>query len=184
MFSAMTSIVSIPATKASIFDWTSIPYIPDISTSSQTFAFPNLNPNYQSSDDNNGAAAGALLVQNDSLVSSGSSVNPKKTSNTENDSKVVEIMVFATAYSSTPDQTDGSPFVTASGTRVRDGIIATNFLPLGTKIKIPEIYGDKVFVVEDRMNRRYWQKIDIWFPTRSGALDFGIQKVKIQLVES
>lgn len=184
MFSAMTSIVSIPAAKASIFDWTSVPYIPDISTSSQTFAFPNLNPNYQSPNNNPDAATGSLLVQNDSLVSSGSSVNPKRTSNTKNDSKVVEMMIFATAYSSTPDQTDDSPFITASGTKVHDGIVAANFLPLGTKIKIPEIYGDKVFVVEDRMNRRYWQKIDIWFPTRSEALDFGIQKVKIQLVES
>ena len=91
--------------------------------------------------------------------------------------------VRATGYSSTPDQTDSSPFITASGTRVRDGIIATNMLPFGTKIRIPEVYGDKIFIVEDRMNRRYWMNVDIWFPTRNSALTFGSQKVTIEVVE-
>lgn len=95
-----------------------------------------------------------------------------------------EMVIPATAYSSTPDQTDDTPFITARGTYVRDGIVAANFLPFGTKIKIPEIYGDKVFVVEDRMNRRYWHKIDIWFPDRESALEFGIKTVRIQILES
>ena len=91
--------------------------------------------------------------------------------------------VRATGYSSTPDQTDDSPFITASGTRVRDGIVATNMLPFGTKIRIPEIYGDKIFVVEDRMNRRYWMNVDIWFPNRNSALTFGSQRVTIEVIE-
>lgn len=91
--------------------------------------------------------------------------------------------VRATAYSSTPDQTDDTPFITAKGTYVRDGIIAANFLPFGTKIRIPEIYGEKIFVVEDRMNRRYWYNIDIWFPERHQALTFGSQRVTIEIVE-
>lgn len=95
-----------------------------------------------------------------------------------------EMTIPATAYSSTPDQTDDTPFITARGTYVRDGIVAANFLPFGTKIKIPDIYGDKIFVVEDRMNRRYWHKIDIWFPDRESALEFGIRTVKIQILES
>ncbi len=95
-----------------------------------------------------------------------------------------ELTVRATAYSSTADQTDESPFITAWGTFVRDGIVAANFLPLGTKIKIPEIYGNKIFVVEDRMNKRYAQRIDIWFPDRESAQAFGIKNVKIQIIES
>ena len=95
-----------------------------------------------------------------------------------------EMIVSATAYSSTPDQTDDSPFITAWNTKVRDGIVAENFLRLGSKIKIPEVYGDKVFVVEDRMNRRYWHKVDIWFPDRESALEFGIKNIKIQILES
>ncbi len=98
--------------------------------------------------------------------------------------KIKELIVSISAYSSTPDQTDDTPFITARGTYVRDGIIAANFLPFGTKIKIPELFGDKIFVVEDRMNSRYWHKIDIWFPERQDALEFGVKTAKIQIVES
>lgn len=87
--------------------------------------------------------------------------------------------VMMTAYSSTPDQTDSTPFITASGTRVRDGIVAANFLPFGAKIKIPQLFGDKVFVVEDRMNKRYTERVDIWFSTRRDARQFGIKKAEI-----
>lgn len=91
-------------------------------------------------------------------------------------------IVLATAYSSTPDQTDSTPFITASGTNVRDGVIAANFLPMGTQIKIPDLYGDKVFTVEDRMNRRYTYRVDIWFPERDLAKIFGVKKIKIEII--
>lgn len=92
------------------------------------------------------------------------------------------LTVMATAYSSTPDQTDDTPFVTARNTRVRDGVIAANFLPFGTEIRIPDIYGDKIFIVEDRMNRRYWHRVDIWFPERQMAKEFGIKQIRIEIV--
>ena len=95
---------------------------------------------------------------------------------------VATYIVMASAYSSTPDQTDSTPFTTAWGTQVRDGIIAANFLPFGTLVKMPELYGDKIFVVEDRMNRRYTYKIDVWFPERAQAMEFGNKKVKIEIV--
>lgn len=90
--------------------------------------------------------------------------------------------VYVTAYSSTPDQTDSTPFITASNTRVRDGIVATNFLPFGTKIRIPIVYPDKIFVVEDRMNVKHNRKVDIWFPTRQEALNFGIKWLDIEIL--
>lgn len=90
--------------------------------------------------------------------------------------------VRATAYSSTVDQTDSTPFVTASGTYVKDGIIAANFLPFGTQIRIPEIFGDKIFMVEDRMNKRYWHNVDIWFPERQLAKEFGVKNITIEVV--
>lgn len=96
--------------------------------------------------------------------------------------KVTKI-VSMTAYSSTVDQCDGDPFITASGSRVRDGIVAANFVPLGTKIKIPALYGDKIFVVEDRMNRRYQSRVDIWMNTRQEALNFGVKKqIEIEIL--
>ena len=93
--------------------------------------------------------------------------------------------VIITAYSSTIWQTDSTPFITASGTFVKDGTIANNLLPFGTKVRIPEIYGDKVFIVEDRM---HWRKgdyhIDIWFDTYNGAKEFGAQKTYMQVLEN
>lgn len=91
----------------------------------------------------------------------------------------LKIMVKITAYSSTPDQTDSTPFITASGKRVNDGIIAANFLKFGTKVKIPELFGDKIFVVEDRMAPRYFHRIDVWFSDTKMARRFGLQEAEI-----
>lgn len=86
-----------------------------------------------------------------------------------------------TAYSSEPWQTDDTPFITASGTHVRDGIVAANFLPIGTKVRIPEIYGEKVFVVEDRMNARYYYHLDIWMAETPDAKAFGRKHLKVEV---
>ncbi|MDO8558536.1 MAG: hypothetical protein Q7S09_05135 [bacterium] len=79
-----------------------------------------------------------------------------------------------TAYSSSIDETDSTPFITASNTRVRDGVVATNMLPFGTRIRMPSLFGTKEFIVEDRMHRRHQNRIDIWFPSKKEALRFGI----------
>lgn len=89
--------------------------------------------------------------------------------------------VVATAYSSTPDQTDSTPFITASGSTVRDGIVAANWLPIGAHVRLPEIYGEKVFVVEDRMNPRHAERLDIWMETRQEAKNFGIKRVLVEV---
>jgi len=89
---------------------------------------------------------------------------------------------YITGYSSTPDQTDSSPFITASGSHVRPGVAASNWLPLGAKIQIPEIFGDRVFVIEDRMNARYTNRVDIWFPDRDSALLFGKNYTKVVIL--
>ena len=91
--------------------------------------------------------------------------------------------VIVTAYSSTSDQTDDSPFITANGTYVYDGVIATNFLPFDTKVKFPEMYGDKIFIVEDRMAKKNSHKMDIWMPSRNAALEFGVKKLAYEIVE-
>jgi len=88
-----------------------------------------------------------------------------------------------TAYSSTPDQTDNDPFIMASGKHVYDGAIAANFLPFGTKVRFPDVYGDKIFTVEDRMHRRFSERMDIWMETRREANTFGIQKIRYEVVE-
>lgn len=88
--------------------------------------------------------------------------------------------VTATAYSSTPEQTDSSPFITASGSHVRHGIIAANFLPLGTKVRL----GQEIYTVEDRMNKRYNGKyrIDIWMASLGAAQSFGSRTLLIEVI--
>ena len=88
--------------------------------------------------------------------------------------------ILASAYNSLPGQTDSSPWTTASGTRCREGVIASNHFPIGTKIYLegPKGFKGKVFVVEDRMNKRYGKKIDIWFRHYDDARNFGVRKVK------
>lgn len=95
-----------------------------------------------------------------------------------------EMTVWATAYASQESQTDDTPFITASGAFVYDGVIAANFLPLGTKVTIPDVFGDKVFTVEDRMNQRYNNQniIDIWFASNDTAHSFGKKIVTINVL--
>ena len=85
--------------------------------------------------------------------------------------------VVATAYSSDRAQTDSTPCFPAMDFDMcahyeetgLENTIATNFLPLGTKVRFPELYGDKVFVVRDRMNSRYngTNRIDIWVGSKT-----------------
>lgn len=55
-------------------------------------------------------------------------------------------------YNAEPEQTDGNPYRTASGRIVKDGIVANNCLPFGSRILVDGI-GE--LEVQDRMNSRY-----------------------------
>lgn len=90
------------------------------------------------------------------------------------------VRVLSTAYSSTADQTDDSPFVTASGHRVGQGVMAANFLPFGTRVRI----GQQIYTVRDRMNSRYDGKyiVDVWQPTRGAAVAWGARIVEMEIV--
>ncbi len=92
------------------------------------------------------------------------------------------VTTTVTAYSSEVAQTDDTPYVTASGTRVRDGVVAANWLPIGTKVRIPDLFGEQVFIVEDRMNSRHTNRLDVWFPTRAEAVQFGARKAQIEIL--
>lgn len=94
-----------------------------------------------------------------------------------------KVNAVLTAYSSTPDQTDGDPFTAASGRRVYDGMIAANWLPFGTKVKIPELFGDKIFTVDDRMNARYgFGRMDIWMEGERKTINsFGVKRTTIEI---
>lgn len=103
----------------------------------------------------------------------------------EKNRRVSRVMkgITMTAYSSTSDQTDDSPFTMANGNRVYDGAVAANFLPFGTKVRFPDLYGDKIFVVEDRMHKRFDERMDIWMETRGEAINFGVRKATVEILE-
>lgn len=162
---------------AGLFDWINVSNN-DFNSFAQneSWTFDSLYSSIKNSEKNE--AQEMQTIQSNSIMTASSPTAPKSLNKPVN--KIYT--VTATAYSSTPDQTDDSPFITASGTHVRDGIVATNFLPFGTIIKIPDLYGDKIFVVEDRMNRRYWDRVDIWFSERETALRFGKKTITIEVV--
>lgn len=119
-------------------------------------------------------ADGLITIQGQALVQSSAPDTPIVAN---------QRWVTVTAYSSTLDQTDSTPFITASGTDVRDGIVACNFLRFGTRVRFPDIYGDKVFMVEDRMALKNSHKIDVWFETREDAKQFGVKKLKVEVLK-
>lgn len=116
------------------------------------------------------------IIQGNSLLSITEPANPEP-------EVIKRLLVIVTGYSSTEDQTDSDPFITAAGTWVREGIIASNLLPFGTKVRIPEVYGDKIFVVEDRMHWEKKYQIDIWFPSYWEALNFGAKRTYIEILK-
>lgn len=116
------------------------------------------------------------LIQGNSILAASNPFLPPQSAK--------KVKMIITAYSSTPWQTDSTPFVTAAGTEVREGIVANNLLPIGTEIRIPELYGDKVFVVEDRMNsRKSKYHVDIWFPDYYQAKSFGAKTSYVEILE-
>ncbi|MCX6731505.1 MAG: hypothetical protein NTX55_00760, partial [Candidatus Parcubacteria bacterium] len=92
------------------------------------------------------------------------------------------IKVVVTGYSSSPHEPDDTPNLTASGTLTRDGVVATNLLPIGTKVRFPELFGKKVFVVEDRMSSRAGYQADVWFPSALEALVFGAKRSYMEVI--
>lgn len=95
------------------------------------------------------------------------------------------IEAIITGYSSSHDETDSDPWITAYNTIARDGIAASNAIAYGTKIRIPKIFGDKIFIIEDKMNSRFdGNNIDIWFPSKEKAKEFGIYRdVLVEILE-
>lgn len=94
----------------------------------------------------------------------------------------VKMTVIATGYTARPEETDSTPHITAAGTKTREGIIAANWLPFGTKVRID----GKIYTVEDRMNSRYTAsfpaRIDIVFSSVEKARKFGKQKIEIEIL--
>lgn len=88
-----------------------------------------------------------------------------------------------TAYTPSVAETDSTPRIMASGNEVYVGAIACpSAMDFGTRIRI---LGMGLYTCEDRMARRHRIKkhrFDIFMNTRKEALQFGVRKLKYQVV--
>jgi len=97
---------------------------------------------------------------------------------TENTLSQENVGVF-TAYTASVCETDSDPMITASNKKVREGIVANNCLPFGTKI----IVNDRIYEVQDRMNERYGcDNFDIYMCDYSDAISFGRQTLPYEFI--
>ncbi len=130
------------------------------------------------------AQIGILPNDNQESLTLVESIDGKLFHSSDTKAKPHKVMKMTlTAYSSTFDQTDEDPFTAASGKRVYDGMVAVNGLPFGTKIKIPALYGEKIFTVDDRMNARYGSnRMDIWMNAPRKSVDaFGVKRAVVEI---
>ena len=97
-----------------------------------------------------------------------------------------EVVAEVSGYNPLPEQTDSTPCITASGKNICEGehaVVAANWLKFGTKVMIPEYFGDTVFTVEDRMNPRYPYNVDVLFYDKGEARQLGRRKLLVQVLE-
>lgn len=90
-----------------------------------------------------------------------------------------KFLTVVTAYSSSLDETSGDPWITASGERVREGIVAcSRKYPFGTRLVIE---GD-VYECLDRLAPRYDTRVDIWMPSKDAALTYGAREMWVEVL--
>ena len=69
---------------------------------------------------------------------------------------------------------------TASGTiPTPNHTAACNFLSFGTRIRV----GERIYTVEDRLAKRFSDRIDIYFNSHKEALKFGKQQLKVTIIK-
>lgn len=113
-------------------------------------------------------------------------------------------VVRATGYNSLESQTNSQPFITATGTSTRFGIVAVSRdllggqLPYGSLVRLSDLGNfhngngvgafqhlldsQQVFIVEDTMHPRKTNQIDVWFAGYDEAVRWGVRRVEVEVV--
>lgn len=87
------------------------------------------------------------------------------------------------AYTSSVDETDDTPWINAAGTRPGPGSIACPArYEFGTKVIIEE----RTYVCDDRMHKKYasGDYFDVWFLYKRDAFNWGRRNIEIIVLES
>lgn len=104
--------------------------------------------------------------------------------------RVRSVVVDATAYNSVPEQTEGDPWLSASGHRLEPGMraiaVSPDLIPMGLvygrKVRIDGIRGE--WIVRDRMHERWKRRIDVYMgEDLEAAQRFGRRRVRIHWQE-
>ncbi len=99
------------------------------------------------------------------------------------------LMVTVTAYNSVVEQTDADPHIAAWGDHIAPGMpivaVSRDLIPKGldrnTRVRIHGLPGE--FVVLDKMNKRYANRIDIYMGEDiDAAREFGRRQARIYWV--
>ena len=93
---------------------------------------------------------------------------------------LASIIVDVSVYTSRPQETDDTPYLTADQSLVRRGVLAVSRdvrdeigLKFGQKVLL-DGYG--VFEVHDVMNKRYTRRVDIWCSDLRAAMKHGVEE--------
>ncbi len=96
------------------------------------------------------------------------------------------LAVTATAYTAREEECNSQPWITASGTPSRVGVIAVSrdMEKLGIRLgDLVIIKGMGLFRVEDRMNKRWSKRVDILHANLKAARKFAKRKVEIMWLD-
>lgn len=100
------------------------------------------------------------------------------------------IKVTATAYTSSPKETDSTPYLAAWMNKLNPKVpsiaVSRDLLDIGLsngmKVRIEGFEGE--FLVLDKMNKRWTNRIDIYMGNnRKKALNFGKKKLKVYWID-
>ena len=90
------------------------------------------------------------------------------------------VRVSVSAYNPTRQQCDSTPFITASNQRVRKGIVAlSRDLEKDFGLKFGDtvhLLGHGTFEFQDRMNKRWKRRVDLFMWNKKEAMKFGRQQ--------
>ena len=92
---------------------------------------------------------------------------------------------FVLTYYSRHPSENGGHNCTASGSPLREGIVANNYYPFGTKIELED---DRIFVVEDRGGSKHfnnWTRLDVFIDTydQNYVRSLGTTKIKGKIIK-
>jgi 3D (Asp-Asp-Asp) domain-containing protein len=94
-----------------------------------------------------------------------------------------EFIMTVTAYTSSVDECDDTPFITASQDSCRLGVVAADTMfKFGTKLLINGYNDGRPCIVLDRGSKIKGYSLDVWMKTKKEARVWGRRKIKVKRI--